>query len=71
MGMGNHVDSAYLDLCFAQYAVALVIFAHFAALLSLKDVGSCEVACLPRTWARVEAWDSPHSPLVYHYDNGH
>ena len=35
-GWASHVDSAYLDLCFAQNTVALVIFAHFAALLSLS-----------------------------------
>lgn len=35
-GWASHVDSAYLDLCFTQNTVALVIFAHFAALLSLS-----------------------------------
>ncbi|KUL86831.1 hypothetical protein ZTR_04801 [Talaromyces verruculosus] len=35
-GWASHVNSAYLDMCFAQHTVALVIFAHFAALLSLS-----------------------------------
>ena len=34
-GWASNVDSAFLDMCSAQNAVALVIFAHFAALISL------------------------------------
>ncbi|RYP66002.1 hypothetical protein DL769_006159 [Monosporascus sp. CRB-8-3] len=32
----SNVDSAFLDMCSAQNTVALVIFAHFAALMSLN-----------------------------------
>ncbi|GFF24599.1 hypothetical protein IFM61606_09187 [Aspergillus udagawae] len=34
-GWASNVDSAFLDMCSARNKVALVIFAHFAALMSL------------------------------------
>ncbi|RSM04987.1 hypothetical protein CDV31_009788 [Fusarium ambrosium] len=34
-GWASNVDSAFLDMCSAQNAVALVIFAHFVGLMSL------------------------------------
>ncbi|KAK2923206.1 hypothetical protein FoTM2_016728, partial [Fusarium oxysporum f. sp. vasinfectum] len=34
-GWANNVDSAFLDMCSAQNTVALIIFAHFAGLMSL------------------------------------
>ncbi|KAI3390651.1 hypothetical protein diail_8988, partial [Diaporthe ilicicola] len=35
-GWGNEVDSVFLDMCSARHEVALVILAHYAALISLS-----------------------------------